>query len=49
MRRLRTALRLDPKVLEYCDGDPRLSSVADCVRARASSMRFDPPGAGRVA
>jgi hypothetical protein len=49
MRRLRTALRLDPKTLKYCDGDPRLSSIAECVRNRTSSMRFDPPGAGRVA
>lgn len=49
MRRLRMALRLDPKTLKYCDGDPRLSSIAECTRERASDMRFDPPGAGRVA
>ena len=49
MRRLRTALRLDPKTLRYCDGDPNLSTVAACVRDRAERIRSDLPGAGRVA
>ncbi len=49
MRRLFTALRLDPKTLRYCDGNPNLSTVADCARDRAGHIRFDPPGAGRIA
>ena len=49
MRRLRAALRRDPKTLQYCDGNPNLSTVADCVRNRAEHIRSELPGAGRLA
>ena len=49
MKKLRSALRRDPKALKYCDGNPHLTSVAECVRDRTQHLRFDPPGAGRVA
>lgn len=49
MKKLRKALRFDPKTIKYCDGSPTTWTVGECVRDRAGHLRFDPPGAGRVA